>query len=94
MGKEKANLETAFHPERYPDDEGRVDVVVHWGAHDIDAKVTVTVERWRRVAQLARVDLDAAAGELLRIAGVEGHLGDRATVIDGYARSLKVILGL
>jgi hypothetical protein len=94
MGKEQANLETAFHPERYPDDEGRVDVVVHWGAHDIDAKVTVTVERWRRVAQLARVDLDAAAGELLSIAGVEAPVEKRATVIGGYARSLKAILGL
>jgi hypothetical protein len=34
--------------------------------YDIDAKVTVTVERWRRVAQLARVDLDAAAGDVPR----------------------------
>ena len=90
MGKEQQNLEVHYHPE----DRSGVTVVLHWGRYGIDSKVTVPVERWQRLAQQARVDLDGAAGELLSIAGVEAHLGERATVIAGYGRSLKALLGI
>ena len=90
MGKEQQNLEIHYHPEDRPG----VTVVLHWGRYGIDARVTVPVERWQRLAQLARVDLDAAAGELLSIAGVEVPIEERAAVIDGYGRSLKVLLVL
>lgn len=90
MGKEQQNLDFGYHPEDRPG----VTLKVHWGRYGIDALVTVPVERWRRVAQRARVDPDGAAEELLSIAGVEGHLGERATIIGGYARSLKALLGL
>lgn len=90
MGKEQQNLDFGYHPEDRPG----VTLKVHWGRYGIDSKVTVPVERWQRLAQQARVDLDGAAGELLSIAGIEAHLGERATIIGGYARSLKALLGI
>lgn len=90
MGKEQQNLEIAFHPEQRPE----VIVKLHWGAHGIEGLAIIPVERWRRLVQLARVDLDGAAGELLSIAGVEVPIEERAAVIDGFGRSLKALLGL
>lgn len=90
MGKEQQNMEIHHHPE----DRSGVTVVLHWGRYGIDSRRTVPVERWAGVASQARTDIDSAAEELLSIAGVEAHLGERATIIGGYARSLKALLGI
>lgn len=90
MGKEQQNMEIHHHPE----DRSGVTVVLHWGRYGIDSRRTVPVERWAGVASQARTDIDGAVGELLSIAGVGAHLGERRTILDGYGRSLKALLGL
>lgn len=90
MGKEQQNMELHYHPE----DRAGVTVVLHWGRYGIDIRATVPAERWKALAQQAHADLDGAVGELLTIAGVEAHLGERRTILDGYGRSLKALLGL
>lgn len=90
MGKEQQNMELRYHPE----DRAGVTVALHWGRYGIDSTRTIPVERWRAIVERARTDLDGAVGELLSIAGVEAHLGDRRTILDGYGRSLKALLGI
>jgi hypothetical protein len=94
MGKDHANLETAFHVERYPDGQGRVDVVVHWGAHAIDCRESVPVAAWAKVAALARQDPEAGAAGLLALVGAVVPRGAKQEVVAGFAEALKAVLGL